>query len=165
MSKFISFMRFCEFDENIALLYQLKGQWQQRRRPQSDDSDDERSTSFQADELPTISKNNEIKVWVSIKRLCEQALSDYPNTYEEDMEILQRDNLTFNERNCVLFRSGEKEILIFLMDMADYVLNLLEMKFKDAKRHTQSLPPKMDSCRDYLQNFCIRLLAQDNANN
>ena len=33
MSKFISFLRFVEFDENIALLYQLKGQWAQRRRP------------------------------------------------------------------------------------------------------------------------------------
>ena len=51
------------------------------------------------------------------------------------------------------------------MEMADFVLNLLEMKFKDAKKYTQSLPPKMDSCRDYLQNFCIRLLAQDNTNN
>jgi len=27
MSKFISFLRFVEFDENIALLYQIKGQW------------------------------------------------------------------------------------------------------------------------------------------
>ncbi len=33
MMKFISFLRFIEFDENIALLYQLKGQWTQRRRP------------------------------------------------------------------------------------------------------------------------------------
>ena len=41
MTKFISFIRFVEFDENIALLYQIKGQWQSRRRPQADDSDDE----------------------------------------------------------------------------------------------------------------------------
>jgi len=45
--------------------------------------------------------------------------------------------------------------------MADYVLALLEMKFKDAKKLTQSLPEKMDSCRDYLQNYCIRLLATE----
>ena len=77
------------------------------------------------------------------------------------MELLKNDDLSFNERNCILFRSGEKEILIFLIEMADYVLNLLEMKFKDAKRHTQNLPSKMDSCRDYLQNYCIRLLAND----
>jgi len=27
MFRFISFLRFVEFDENIALLYQIKGQW------------------------------------------------------------------------------------------------------------------------------------------
>ena len=40
MSKFLSFLRFVEFDENIALLFQIKGQWAQRRRPQAEDSDD-----------------------------------------------------------------------------------------------------------------------------
>ena len=40
MSKFLSFLRFVEFDENIALLYQIKGQWAQKRRPNPDDSDD-----------------------------------------------------------------------------------------------------------------------------
>ena len=99
---------------------------------------------------------------MSIKAMCEEALTLYPQTYEEDMEILERDNLSFNERNCVLFRSGEKEILKFLIEMGDYVLKLLEMKFKDAKKVTQNLPANMDSCRDYLQNYCIRLLASDN---
>ena len=72
--------------------------------------------------------------------MSEEALAAYPQTLEEDMEILKRDNLTFNERNCVLFRSGEKEILVFLIEMSDYVLKLLEMKFKDAKKSTQNLP-------------------------
>lgn len=48
MDKFLSFCRFTVFDENIAMLYQIKGQWQQRRRPQNaDDSDDsEPSNNF-----------------------------------------------------------------------------------------------------------------------
>lgn len=41
--RFISFLRFSEFDENIALLYQIKGQWQ-KEHPGDDgedtDSDD-----------------------------------------------------------------------------------------------------------------------------
>ena len=89
-------------------------------------------------------------------------MARYPNSYEEDLIILERTDLSFNERNCTLFRSGEKEILIFLMELADFVLNLLEMKFKDAKKATQNLPAKMDSVRDYIQNYCIRLLANDN---
>ena len=95
--------------------------------------------------------------------MCEEGLSRYPTTLEEDIEILQRENLTFNERNCTLFRSGEKEILVFLIEMADYVLALLEMKFKDAKKRTQTLPAKMESCRDYLQNYVIRLLSNEPA--
>jgi hypothetical protein len=100
--------------------------------------------------VPSISKRNERKVWERIRQMSEEALARYPQTLAEDYEILKRTDLTFNERNCTLFRSGEKEILVFLMEMADYVLNLLSMKFKDAKKLTQSLPANMNSCRDYL---------------
>ena len=48
--------------------------------------------------------------------------------------------LTFNQRNMVLFRSGEKEILLFLIEFSDFVLKLLSMKFKDAKKAAQNLP-------------------------
>ena len=68
--------------------------------------------------------------------MCAEGLARYPNSYEEDLIILQRTDLSFNERNATLFRSGEKEILIFLMELADFILSLLEMKFKDAKKAT-----------------------------
>ena len=48
-----------------------------------------------------------------------------------------------------------------MIELADYVLNLLEMKFKDAKKHTQTLPAKFETCRDYLQTHVIRLLANN----
>ena len=41
--RFISFLRFAEFDENIALLYQIKGQWQKENpadEGEDTDSDD-----------------------------------------------------------------------------------------------------------------------------
>ena len=40
--------------------------------------------------------------------------------------------------------------LLFAACFADYVLKMLSMKFKDAKKQTQSLPANMNSCRDYL---------------
>jgi len=82
--------------------------------------------------------------------MAEDFVSRYPQTLAEDMEILKREDLTFNERNTTLFRSGEKEILHFMIELADYVLNLLWMTFKEAKRYTQNLPPKFETCRDYL---------------
>ena len=97
MDKFLSFLRFVEFDENIAMLYQIKGQWSQRRRPQPDDSDDEQpSEFFQADQIAPISKKNERKIWLKIKEMSQQALERYPTTLDEDKLILQRTDLTFN---------------------------------------------------------------------
>lgn len=41
MSKFISFLRFAEYDENLPYLYQLKGQWAQKKGHNlQEDSDD-----------------------------------------------------------------------------------------------------------------------------
>ena len=93
--------------------------------------------------------------------MAAESLCRYPEGLAEDLEMLKRDDLTFNKRNCYLFRSGEKEILIFLLDFSNYVIELLGMKFKDAKKKTQSLDKRFDSCRDYLQNQCIPLLAKD----
>lgn len=64
------------------------------------------------------------------------ALEKYPNTLEQDYELLKDETLTFNQRNCVLFRSGEKEILHFLIEFSDYVVQLLAMTFKEAKKTT-----------------------------
>ena len=99
--------------------------------------------------------------------MCESALSQYPNSFEEDLEILANDDppmskLTFNQRNMVLFRSGEKEILLFLIELSTFVQRLLTMKFKEAKKATQNLPAKMESCRDYMHNSLIPLLVKEN---
>ena len=40
MSKFISFVRFSVFDENITLLHQIKSQWMQKKKQLAEDSDD-----------------------------------------------------------------------------------------------------------------------------
>lgn len=68
--------------------------------------------------------------------LCEGALARFPTTPEQDRQTLEEEDreLTFNERNCVLFRYGEKEILVFLTEFADYCLDLLSISFKEAKK-------------------------------
>ena len=73
-----------------------------------------------------------------LRQLCTDGLKQYPHSLQEDMEILKLDdeehNLSFNQRNCVLFRSGEKEILHFYIEFSDYVTTLISMKLKDAKK-------------------------------
>jgi len=77
----------------------------------------------------------------TIHKMCTEALKQYQTSLKEDIDILAEDDicktLSFNERNCVLFRSGEKEILHFYIEFSEYMTSLLGMKFKEAKKETQ----------------------------
>lgn len=156
--RFISFLRFAEFDENIALLYQIKGQWQKENpADEGDDTDSDdgvgNSQTFKADDVPPLSRRNERRAWQRVKELAINALNRYPQTLEQDNELLaHREELTFNEENCVLFRAGEKEILHYFIEFADHVLDMLELKFAEAKKKSQHLPVKFETTRDYVQN-------------
>jgi histone-lysine N-methyltransferase SETD3 len=68
-----------------------------------------------------------------LQRLAEAGYAKYSNTYEEDLALLQRDDLTFNNRNCVLMRSGEKEILLWWIEFVAQVLPLLDLPHKELK--------------------------------
>jgi hypothetical protein len=61
----------------------------------------------------------------------------YPTSLDHDLELLKKDDttheLTFNQRNAVLYRSGEKHILFTLMFYAETILPLLDMDFKTAR--------------------------------
>ena len=113
-----------------------------------------------ADQIPIISKKNELAVWKKIKEYCEDGLAQYPTTIEEDLEILKREDLTFNQRNCVLFRHGEKEILAFLIELGDIVFKVLGEKFKDAKKIVTGLPDRFNESKDYL-NELLKLVTSD----
>ena len=57
-----------------------------------------------------------------------------------------------------MFRHGEKEILTFLIDMADLMEKILDMKFKDAKKVVSSLSDYYNEAKDYL-NEVLKLIA------
>lgn len=58
------------------------------------------------------------------------AANAYPQTLEEDIELIANDDesrfLAMNQRNCVLFRMGEKEIYRFLVTCADTMQAILK---------------------------------------
>jgi len=45
-----------------------------------------------------------------LSRLCEENYSKFPETLESDMEKLNKEKLTYNERNCIVLRAGEKRV-------------------------------------------------------
>ena len=67
---------------------------------------------------------------MSLKMISSEALSKYPTSFEEDLEFLENPpiELSFNHRNCVLMRAGEKKVLHFLISSADLFLSLLMCK-------------------------------------
>jgi hypothetical protein len=58
-----------------------------------------------------ISFRNEASVLLRVKQLLEKRLSLFPTIIEKDRQLLGS-NLTFNMRNIVLYRLGQKELLI-----------------------------------------------------
>ena len=132
--KFLSFMRFVEYDGDMMLLAAAKMKDEQAHPPTEEGA----TIEYKAENLSVISIKNESKILSKIKQMSETYLAAYPNSIEEDTEILARDDkeqyLTFNQRNCVYFRKGEKEILIWFIQFTTYTLALLTMKWKEAKK-------------------------------
>ena len=77
-------------------------------------------------------------MWRHIDKVCDEALKRYPTTLEEDIELLRRDQenagaLSYNKRNCILYRKSEKEVLYFFKDCASKVEKLAKMTEKEAR--------------------------------
>jgi len=107
MTHFFSYLRFAEFKGDAMTLY--KFQFQQSTTKRSED--DEEESAFQGTNIPPYSIENEKAVLNRIQEMAEAQLKKYPTTYEEDLKILEtQKDMTFNQRNCVLMRSGEKKV-------------------------------------------------------
>lgn len=121
---FFSWLRFCLHDGDMMILVQSKLHDESR----SEDV----SIKWRAENVSAFSAENESKVLAWINTESKKALNEYPQSLKEDLEIIEKDDhasyLTFNQRNCVLFRIGEKEILHWLIDFSEYALKLLSMK-------------------------------------
>lgn len=55
-----------------------------------------------------VDTDTEVRTLYRLKSYCEEALAKYPTTLQDDLDLLSKDDtdkfLSFNERNCVLFR-------------------------------------------------------------
>ena len=63
-------------------------------------------------------------------------MKKYPETLEEDRTLIaeddQNNSLTRNQRNCILYRMGEKKILKYLISFAGTIQTILKSENKDA---------------------------------
>ena len=98
---------------------------------------------FKGTSLKVINTKNELKVWNKVISLVETSLSKYDTDLEVDNGLLEQDDnehmLSSNERNCLLYRIGEKKILHFLKDAATNIIPLITMNYKDARKQISKL--------------------------
>ncbi|MDR3736659.1 MAG: SETD3 family histone-lysine N-methyltransferase [Acidobacteriaceae bacterium] len=60
--------------------------------------------------LPALSIENERKMLAKLKEVAGRCLAKFSESYTEDLKLLQNKALTYNERNCIVYRSEEKKV-------------------------------------------------------
>ncbi len=105
MHNFFSFLRFSIFRGDPMQLYNY--QFQQNATKKSEDEDEQ---PYEGTNIPPLTIENEKQVLLSILRLAQKQLAAYPTSYEADLKLLEESkDLTWNHRNALLMRSGEKK--------------------------------------------------------
>lgn len=62
--------------------------------------------------MPPISIENEKKMLITLQAKAEQRLKEYSQSYEKDVDMMKSaKQLTFNHRNAIVFRMGEKKVI------------------------------------------------------
>lgn len=142
-SQFINYVRFVVFEGDLTEVYlsknfAIQNDWHKRKQMDAKRGIKEEyyqnfqdvfnGCQFMFQEIDT-----EIKTWKRIKQMTEAKLDDFDATLEQDLEMLKGDDLTRNQRNCIQVRKEYKEILHWLIETADKLVELMNMPYKDAK--------------------------------
>lgn len=101
-NKFLGYLRFIEFSGDLNSLVKYI-------TPSVDKVEICHATKRKL-RMPAISLDNEEKMLEKLKMITEKCLKKYPQTYEEDLRMLEDPKLSFNRRNTLIFRSGEKKV-------------------------------------------------------
>jgi histone-lysine N-methyltransferase SETD3 len=86
-------------------------------------------------QLPPISRQNEIAALTTLESACESRLQQFPTSVEEDDALLADGALGCNLRNVVMIRRHEKIILKYFLGLAQTALPLLQDPSRDIGKH------------------------------
>lgn len=119
-----------------------------------------RGPSFRVYEIAPISADNEKRALVKLYQCAQDAMSKFKTTVEEDEALLRGSTLTFNQRNCVIMRQGEKQVLEHFMRLAKTCVNLLSMNYSEVK---YSLSRMTDAnIKEYAEKVVCYLVSRGN---
>ena len=127
LMKLLSFLRFSLYTGNIRIL---------KNAMIVNDSSNEDEQTFSYYEIDVLSQELEITVLKHFHSLLEQTLSNYPTTYDQDKNFLNKKDLSFNQRNCIILTMNEKYVLLYYIYFCEYCLSLFKIsivsKFKSS---------------------------------
>ena len=90
------------------------------------------------EDIEPVSVRNEREVLRMVKASAEAALAAFETTLEEDEEVLRSGKYEAysNERNIVVMRRGEKQVLRWYVRLADTCIDLVHRKWSEVKKVT-----------------------------
>jgi histone-lysine N-methyltransferase SETD3 len=104
-NKLMGYLRFIEYEEDLNLLCSFL-------KPAVENFKTCTQTKRKI-KVPHLSIACEKKALKKMKEIAEKCLKKYPQSYEEDMKILnEQKDLSFNIRNCIVYRAGEKKVFL-----------------------------------------------------
>ena len=147
MENFLSWIRFVVYDGDLDELYvRVTAAYDAAKAAAA--AEGKKKFGSIGDFVKPIDLHTEVRAWRKIHQIATEALAKYPTTLDEDKALLAKEDaatpadktLTYNTRNCVLLRVGEKKILNFLLDTATNIVEIAQMTRKGAigammKRH------------------------------
>ena len=158
ITELLSFLRFILFDGDINDLYNI-----------FNSNSNENNIEINIFYIPAINKDLEIKVLKHLHLLCRKSLAKYPTTFEQDQNIYNnknKNNISFNKRNCLLLLMNEKTVLSFYIYFCEYCISLLKLKSQKEVLSKVENDFKYNECQFefYIQEVILKLYENEDIN-
>jgi len=112
------------------------------------------------EDIPPISVKNEQLSLLALSKAAKASLEEFDTTLDHDNALLaDSENYPFmtNQRNIVLMRRGEKEVLHFYKDLAVTCIPLLRMQWKDLKKVASKYKDDDNPLGNYIKLIVVTL--------
>jgi len=89
------------------------------------------------EKIDPVSIRNECAVLQVVAKASEETLKGFDTSLEEDLKLLDDvdKKLTINQRNCIIMRKGEKEILHAYIELAKHVKVVENFNVRQLKKY------------------------------
>jgi len=89
------------------------------------------------EKLDPVSVRNECTILQVVAQASEETLKTFDNSLDEDIKLLEDEDkkLTINQRNCIIMRKGEKEILHAYIELAKHVKAVETFNLRQLKKY------------------------------